>query len=58
MDPNETLKRLREIVKRWHTDGDPNAILDEFEEAVEQFTALDEWLSNGGMPPKDWGMWE
>ncbi len=50
MDPNETLRRLRQVGEELsRVEGVP-AIT----EAVELFTALDEWLSRGGYPPADW----
>lgn len=49
LDPDETLNRLRELAKSSHCvytrDG---------EEAMQLFTALDEWLSNAGFLPNDW----
>jgi hypothetical protein len=43
MDPNETLRKLREWVK------DPTK-----QPGAELFEALDEWLTRGGFPPDDW----
>lgn len=54
MDPNETLNHIRA-----HIDEALNAktILDTASYltfAAVKFTELDNWLSNGGMPPEDW----
>lgn len=43
MDPDETLRLLREAARQ--NDGDA---------AIEYFEALDEWITNGGFPPKAW----
>jgi len=60
MDPNATLKRIREISKRIteilnseciHAG---NEMLDLASELAELTTALDEWLSKGGFFPRDW----
>lgn len=49
MDPNETLKRIREEVALYNQ----GARLDEHN-LIEHFEALDEWLSKGGALPKEW----
>jgi hypothetical protein len=46
VDPNETLRKLREL----HASGGPP----DFEEAINLFIELDTWLLRGGVPPKDW----
>lgn len=55
MDPNETLRRIREIaqmdVRTWKARGHWT----EVEELVEHFRALDSWLSSGGFFPDAWG---
>lgn len=45
MDPNEALKRIRELIN----DGDSADVL-----LVEAFEALDNWLSRGGFLPSAW----
>jgi hypothetical protein len=60
MDPNATLKRIREISKRITGILDSeyihagNEMLDLASELAELTTALDEWLSKGGFFPRDW----
>lgn len=57
MDPNETLRELRESVRRAQraADGDSNdAEIEAWQEAGEKILALDEWLSRGGFLPDDW----
>jgi hypothetical protein len=51
MDPNETLKQLRELFAKVDT-----KVLDmqEFERARELFLALDKWIVNGGFLPDRW----
>lgn len=51
MDPNKTLKDLREIVSLYN-EGDADHW--EIERAVELVEALDEWLSKGGFLPEAW----
>jgi hypothetical protein len=47
MDPNEALKRCREMIG-----GKDNRVGSS--EVVEAFQALDGWLSRGGFLPQDW----
>ncbi len=60
MDPNATLKRIREVSKSITEIFDSehihegNKILDLASELAELTTALDEWLSKGGFFPRDW----
>ena len=58
MDPNEALKNIRELIYSWEDVGInlmSAAEVDEFiGEFVENFVALDEWLTNGGFRPEDW----
>jgi hypothetical protein len=59
MDPNETLRRLRELLStRQNLDlDDPDndqeliRVGDDIAELVE---ALDDWITKGGFLPKDW----
>lgn len=54
MDPDEALKRCRELAKR----VEDATYAEECEVAgldlAEQFKALDEWLSKGGFAPREW----
>jgi hypothetical protein len=52
MDPNTTLKQIRELVTRIISYGSDD--LDDGEELATLFEALDEWIVNGGFLPKDW----
>ncbi|MBK6639629.1 MAG: hypothetical protein IPG34_19600 [Rhodocyclaceae bacterium] len=52
MDPNETLKRIRMIVKR-DLEGDTMSV-DDFDVLVDLVNDLDEWMSRGGFPPTEW----
>ena len=47
MDPNETLRRLRELVDDAHS-------ADQTEDVHELVAALDQWLSKGGYLPHAW----
>lgn len=56
MDPDEALKVARVATATIH--GAENAMTESYivaaEELAEAFTALDEWLSKGGFPPRGW----
>lgn len=54
MDPNTALQTLREQAKDLTRDSDYADAAD-VQEVVEQFEALDEWLSKGGFAPAAWG---
>lgn len=47
MDPNATLARIRWLIENGST-------YDDWHELAQLVKALDEWLSKGGMPPRDW----
>ena len=49
MDPNATLKRIRQIIAEG--DDGSESLTEELPELVE---ALDEWLSKGGFLPLEW----
>lgn len=58
MDPNETLRRIREIARKaeggtwmWDTLEDAES---EMLEALENFAELDRWLLSGGYLPAEW----
>lgn len=48
MDPDEALRNIRSLIKQATHHSDIAALL------MEQFEALDEWLSKGGALPEDW----
>jgi hypothetical protein len=51
MDPNETLRQLRQLFADIDEEvWDPL----EFERARDLFQALDGWISNGGFLPEGW----
>lgn len=61
MDPNETLRQLRQLVKDMaaivESDEDPQEPGEYYRiasEATFRFDELDGWLSRGGFPPGDW----
>lgn len=54
MDPNETLRLLREAITGLFAVDTDNASYDPAVEIAERFQALDEWLSKGGFLPTDW----
>lgn len=57
MDPNATLKALREAVEALEAGIphlDPLGKYEDARDVVEHFRALDEWLARGGFAPKDW----
>jgi len=51
MDPNETLRKLRELIKQYNETHDAH---DPHREMVDAMTDLDEWLTGRGFRPKDW----
>lgn len=57
MDPNETLKRLREAAE-WQLNQDGTQtrmeIIDNADNMAEAFQALDQWLSKGEFRPTAW----
>ena len=59
MDPNETLRMIREVVA-WEQNrtGDETYGADDFAdmlgEVTELIADLDEWLTRGGFLPADW----
>lgn len=53
MDPNEALRMLREWVKDVRADYHEEAFTER--DAAELFAGLDEWITNGGFLPADWG---
>lgn len=61
MDPNATLEALRVWAASVLSDASAgySEIGDGYSEvgAAESFQALDEWLSGGRFPPKEWEYW-
>lgn len=51
MDPNETLRRIRESIAMWHNGG---LDTDQISELIEHVSALDLWMSKGGFRPAQW----
>jgi hypothetical protein len=51
MDPNTTLQEMRELTKR-NNDCDLSAF--EVDRLADLVDSIDQWLSRGGFPPKDW----
>ena len=49
MDPNATLKKIRELAQRllWDTESPAG-------ELAERIEALDTWICKGGFLPTDW----
>ena len=52
MDPNETLKRIRELMRAEFTTKTDE--LDAFAEVTDLFLELDRWIVSGGFPPAVW----
>lgn len=52
MDPNETLKKIRNLCEK--VKGRPKNIDVISDEFVEAFQDLDEWIKKGGFLPEDW----
>lgn len=51
MDPDEALKRIREGVKEYYSDGWTTGQGDEL---VQDVKDLDEWMTKGGFVPSQW----
>lgn len=56
MDPNATLRDLRDLVREESLDGDwaAETAAERCAQYAELLTALDEWLSKGGFLPAAW----
>ena len=54
MDPNQALIDARAACKHWHEGERGDYDLEAFDELVNAFQSLDEWLSRGGFLPRDW----
>lgn len=55
MDPNATLRRIRELVKELQEpEGDGYDTDTLTEELTELVSSLDNWLTKGGFLPKQW----
>jgi hypothetical protein len=54
MDPDETLRIIRQTIKQMRVDEEDNVFEAHAQEVAEHFEALDEWLSKGGFKPKEW----
>ena len=53
MDPNESLKRARAMLRRYGETGD-TADIPDVATLADAFEALDAWLSSGGFLPTAW----
>lgn len=53
MDPNETLRRIRELVGA-EDDGAVDSTLDRLDRVADLFVGLDAWLTQGGFLPEAW----
>lgn len=55
MDPNEKLRRLRELVRKVQFNWDHvDRVTFEEGEFAKHFQALDDWIQAGGFLPEDW----
>ena len=57
MDPDVALQEIRDAISEAEAlaDGDSNdAEIAAWQEVGERFAALDQWMSRGGFPPKEW----
>lgn len=54
MDPNETLRQLREMVTEILDEGSEDDSTEREDEFAQLFQALDEWVSKGGFLPRNW----
>ena len=54
MDPDELLVALRDCAQDLINGTDEYTFAETVNTMVEQFEALDTWLTNGGFLPSDW----
>lgn len=54
MDPDETLRQIREALDRGHEAHSQEERAVAFAQAAGLFEALDGWLCRGGFLPSDW----
>lgn len=54
MDPNETLKRMRELAEKIIKSNNAEESAQMGDRLADHFQALDSWLFTGGFLPKDW----
>ena len=57
MDPNETLRRLRQMAAtaiEVDSSESTNVAAVDLTEMAEHFQALDQWIQNGGFLPANW----
>ncbi len=54
MDPDETLKQLREALHVMDTARNLDELLTASKVAMEAMEALDKWITGGGFLPKAW----
>lgn len=54
MDPNETLRRIRDLAEKINAKPAVHYLAAYAEELAEHVEALDGWLSKGGFLPRGW----
>jgi hypothetical protein len=54
MDPEQALRDARAACEHWAHGERGDYDLVAFDNLVNAFEALDQWLSNGGFLPRDW----
>jgi len=54
MDPNENLRRLRELYKQIIERDEYEGVYHQACEMADLIEALDNWLTKGGFLPADW----
>lgn len=56
MDPDETLRQIRLLIKQMRVDESPEIRKQHADDLAELIEALDEWLSKGGFSPAAWAV--
>lgn len=54
MDPNATLRDIRQMVKDLAASKNTDHMLDLGDDLASAITQLDEWITTGGFLPHDW----
>lgn len=57
MDPNKTLKELRDLISIWRVSTliwSEEDLIEFGDDFSSKFEALDKWLKNKGFKPNDW----
>jgi hypothetical protein len=55
MDPNETLRQIRLLIRQSRVDRDPQTFIQHARDLADAVEDLDAWMSRGGFAPKEWG---